>query len=178
MPEKNEGKLLQLTAAQKASIERTDLSMAVTSGAGCGKTFVLTQRYLRLLEQDGTNDAPAHVVAVTFTEKAALEMRQRIAGELSARGDKLAAAWRARMAEARISTIHGFASSLLRAFPIEAGVDPSFGVLADEFRRVNLRETACEDGLRGTCPPVGRPGGVDRHHGLQPRAGDAGLFAG
>ena len=136
------------TAAQRASIERTDLSMAVTSGAGCGKTYVLTQRYLRLLDQDGRPDAPSRIVAVTFTDKAALEMRQRVAAELSRRDDPLAAQWRRGLTDARISTIHGFASSLLRAWPVEAGVDPAFTVLADEFRRTRMREAACQEALR------------------------------
>ena len=59
-----------MTAAQHDGIHRIDLSMAVTSGAGCGKTFVLSRRYLQVLLDDGQPDAPSRVVAVTFTEKA------------------------------------------------------------------------------------------------------------
>jgi len=134
-------KALQLTDAQRAGIERTDLSMAVTSGAGCGKTFVLARRYLKVLADDGRPDAPSRVVAVTFTDKAAIEMRQRV-GELLAEriGESrdadtkaLLAEWLSRLPDARISTIHGFCASVLRAHAIEAGVDPSFAVGADEF---------------------------------------------
>jgi ATP-dependent helicase/nuclease subunit A len=75
-------------------------------------------------------------------------MRQRVAGQLARRTDPLAAAWRRNLTQARISTIHGFAASLLRTWPVEAGVDPSFSVLADEFRRTQMRQAACQDALR------------------------------
>ena len=54
-----------LTDAQRAGIERTDLSLALTSGAGCGKTFVLARRYVKLLNDDNRPDAPSRIVAVT-----------------------------------------------------------------------------------------------------------------
>ena len=142
-----------LTEAQTAGIERTDLSMAVTSGAGCGKTFVLARRYVKLLLDDGRPDAPGRIVAVTFTDKAAIEMRQRVAALLAERAEaatdeqnrELYAEWLSRIPDGRISTIHGFCSSLLRAFAIEAGLDPAFGVGADEFaRRRMLREAIAE----------------------------------
>ena len=63
---------LRLTDAQRAGIERTDLSMAVTSGAGCGKTFVLARRYLTALTKDGRPDAPGHIVQHTPAQFAEL----------------------------------------------------------------------------------------------------------
>ncbi|NLF32149.1 MAG: UvrD-helicase domain-containing protein [Planctomycetes bacterium] len=148
---------LKLTDAQRAGIERTDLSMALTSGAGCGKTFVLSRRYVKILHDDGRPDAPTRVVAVTFTEKAALEMRQRVAAVLTAQLRETAdpdrrallAEWLSRIPEARISTIHGFCSSLLRAHAVEMALDPSFGVLADEFRYRSMLRRAVDDALRG-----------------------------
>ncbi len=147
---------LHLTDAQRAGIDRTDLSMALTSGAGCGKTFVLSRRYVKVLEDDGRPDAPTRVVAVTFTEKAALEMRQRVTAVLTdrlaqtadPRRRALLAEWLSRMSEARISTIHGFCSSLLTAYAVEMGLDPSFGVLADEYRRTTMLRRAIDDALR------------------------------
>ncbi|MFW6155107.1 MAG: UvrD-helicase domain-containing protein [Planctomycetota bacterium] len=147
---------LHLTAAQQAGIERIDLSMALTSGAGCGKTFVLSRRYVQVLEDDGQSDAPTRIVAVTFTEKAALEMRQRVTAVLGARLAEttdphrraLLAEWLSRMPEARISTIHGFCSSLLRTHAVEMALDPSFSVLADEFRRRSMLRRAVDDALR------------------------------
>lgn len=148
---------LTLTAAQRDAIERTDLSLAVTSGAGCGKTFVLTRRYLQHLHDDGLPDAPTRIVAVTFTEKAALEMRQRVGRLLS---DQLAAApddagrallgeWLRRLPAARITTIHGFCAALLRAHAVVAGVDPDFAVLADPFQVRQMVDRACSDAPLG-----------------------------
>ncbi len=146
---------LPLTDAQRASIERTDLSMAVTSGAGCGKTFVLARRYLQVLEDLALPEAVSRVAAVTFTEKAAIEMRQRIAalirqqlpGEADPHRQLLLGEWLDRLGGARISTIHGFCSHLLRAYAIEAGVDPAFAVLADEFQTRALTHEACSTAL-------------------------------
>ena len=147
---------LQLTDAQRAGIERTDLSMAVTSGAGCGKTFVLARRYLKVLADDGRPDAPSRVVAVTFTDKAALQMRQRVAALLRERIDQaadsatkaLANEWLSRLPDARISTTHGFCAALLRGNAIEAGIDPAYGVLADEFSRCRMLHEAVTDAAR------------------------------
>jgi len=141
---------LALTSAQRAGIEGTDRSMAVTSGAGCGKTFVLTRRYLQLLAEDGQPDAPSRVVAVTFTDKAAIEMHQRVAELLAERmaaaadtaTRRLLGEWLNRLPEARITTIHGFCTSLLRAFAVEAGVDPTFSVLADAFEVERMQNEA------------------------------------
>lgn len=146
----------QLTEEQRMGIERTDLSMALTSGAGCGKTFVLARRYEKVLLDDGRPDAPSRVVAVTFTEKAALEMRQRVGTLLAERlaetddpdRRRLLRQWINRLAEARISTIHGFCASVLRAWALTAGVDPAFGVLADEFARTRMLEDAATAAAR------------------------------
>ncbi|NQU75403.1 MAG: UvrD-helicase domain-containing protein [Planctomycetes bacterium] len=153
---------MTLSDAQRDGIERTDLSMAVTSGAGCGKTLVLTRRYVKALIDDGRPDATNRVVAVTFTDKAAIEMRQRIASLLT---DRLATAgragekamlgeWVSRLSEARISTIHGFCASLLRANAVAAQIDPAFNVLADEFQRRRLQETACTDAVEAALECV------------------------
>ena len=116
----------------------TDLSTTylLEAGAGTGKTKVLVERYVRcVLDPDlGTGDVRA-VAAITFTEKAAGELRQRIREELErldAAADPLSQeATRLRAAldaldDAPIGTIHGFAGRLLREFPVEAGVDPAF----------------------------------------------------
>ena len=106
------------------------------AGAGTGKTSVLVDRYVRCVldEELGTGDVRT-VAAITFTEKAAGELRQRVREEFEARAagavagsDAAAAIERALAAldDAPISTIHGFAGRLLREFPVEAGVDPAF----------------------------------------------------
>lgn len=110
----------------------SDANLVVTAGAGAGKTRVLTQRWIRLLmERDLDID---QVVAITFTEKAAAEMRERCRKELrtlAAQGNARAADLLERMDEARISTFHSFCQSLLRLYPVEAGLDPDFAVADD-----------------------------------------------
>ena len=155
MPETNTppARPANLTPAQSDAIYRTELSMALTSGAGCGKTYVLARRYVQVMEDDGKPDAPLRVVAVTFTEKAAVEMHQRVAELLGkmlvdaadpARKELLSE-WISRLSESRISTIHGFCSALLRSCALEAGVDPDFGVLTEDFRSRRMLAEACSD---------------------------------
>jgi ATP-dependent helicase/nuclease subunit A len=128
----------------------------VTASAGSGKTKVLTDRVLRLLLAPGTR--PNAILCLTFTKAAAAEMATRLARDLGAWAvapesdladrlskllgraptrDDLDAARRlfCRVLELpggmRISTIHAFCQSLLRAFPLEAGLSPQFGVVED-----------------------------------------------
>ncbi|MEP7356465.1 MAG: UvrD-helicase domain-containing protein, partial [Anaerolineales bacterium] len=134
---------------QAALAEGQDVSL--TAGAGSGKTRTLVARYLAQLER---GCLPREVAAVTFTEKAAREMRNRIRSAVQA--------WlvgdcppdeRGRWAEieaevdtARISTIHGLCASLLRSHPAEAGIDPRFEVLAEDAAAI-LRARVVEDTL-------------------------------
>ena len=113
-----------------------DTTFLLEAGAGTGKTRVLVDRYVNcVLDADwGTRDV-RQVAAITFTEKAAGELRQRIREELEQRAaHALAGSDEATtiqtaldtLDDAPISTIHGFAGRLLREFPVEAGVDPAF----------------------------------------------------
>ena len=142
---------LQLTPTQCQAATAQGQDVSLTAGAGSGKTRTLVARYLAQLDR---GFLPREVVAVTFTEKAAREMRNRIRAE--------AHAWlvgacppeaRPRWAEieadvdaARIGTIHGLCAALLRSHPAEAGVDPRFEVL-DEGLGATLRAQAVEDTL-------------------------------
>ncbi len=113
-------------------------SMVVEAAAGTGKTSELVARLVAVLAE-GRGTAPS-VVAVTFTEKAAGELKLRLraelekarqgAGEGSARRARLDEAV-ARLEEARVSTIHGFCNDLLHERPVEARVDPRFRVLGE-----------------------------------------------
>ena len=131
---------LQLTDAQRAAaVEAVRQNTVLTSGAGCGKTAVLARRFAELLrDRAGRDDGLNCLVAVTFTDKAAVQMRQRLASLLDdlareATGDEAEQlrAWIDELPEARISTIHSFCTGLLRSHAITAGVDPAFAVLAD-----------------------------------------------
>ena len=141
----------QFTAQQSAAIETPGVSIALSAGAGCGKTFVLTQRFLAGLEP-GTKSAELYsLVAITFTDRAAREMRDRIRSACHLRLQQCdvdhVEHWLAILRgldSARISTIHSFCTSLLRSRAVEAGLDPRFGVLEPALADTLLRHSAKE----------------------------------
>ncbi|OYT73194.1 MAG: hypothetical protein CFK52_02720 [Chloracidobacterium sp. CP2_5A] len=143
-----------LTLAQRQATETLDRSLVVTAGPGAGKTRVLTERFLRLLEQPGVG--VENIVAITFTNKAANEMRERIRQRLDARiaaslGTGAELQWRQRkrhLEAAAIGTIHGFCSRLLREFPLEAKVDPYFSTL-DEYAATAMLDSAAQQAVTG-----------------------------
>lgn len=125
-------------------------NVVLEASAGTGKTTVLVLRYLNLLRA-GVD--PSNILAITFTRKAAAEMRERIIRELK-RAASIAAADRARWNELRdrlsdiaISTIDAFCLSLLREFPLEADLEPGF-TMADETEVPRLVEEALDRALR------------------------------
>ena len=125
-------------------------NVVLEASAGTGKTSVLVARYVNLLK---AGIDPANILAITFTRKAAAEMRERIIRELRAaagRSEFDHARWldlRDRVGEIAISTIDAFCLSLLREFPLEADVDPAFD-LADETEVPRLIATALDRTLR------------------------------
>ncbi|HEX6964821.1 MAG TPA: UvrD-helicase domain-containing protein [Gemmatimonadaceae bacterium] len=98
--------------------------LAVTAGAGAGKTTVLVDRFVKIARDPALG--PDRILAITFTRKAAVEMKERAvriferAGEVQLRRSTEAA---------YISTIHGFAERVLRERPFDARIDPAFSVL-------------------------------------------------
>jgi len=124
--------------------------VALEASAGTGKTRVLVDRYVNLL-QAGVD--PVNILAITFTRKAAAEMRDRIMATLraaAARGEIPAARWRNlrdRTSDIAISTIDAFCLSLLREFPLEADIDPGFTV-ADDTELPRLVDEALDRTLR------------------------------
>lgn len=125
-------------------------NVVLEASAGTGKTHVLVTRYINLLRA-GVN--PANILAITFTRKAAAEMRERIVRDLRALARQSAAdeaRWRAlreRVGDIAISTIDAFCFSLLREFPLEADLDPGFDI-ADETVVPRLVEEALDGTLR------------------------------
>ena len=109
-------------------------NVVLEASAGTGKTRVLVERYVNLLRA-GVD--PDHILAITFTRKAAAEMRERIIDQLreaSRLSEIDRARWRdlkERFGDIAISTIDAFCLSLLREFPLEADVDPGFELVAD-----------------------------------------------
>jgi len=124
--------------------------VALEASAGTGKTRVLVDRYVNLL-QAGVD--PVNILAITFTRKAAAEMRDRIMTTLrgaAVRGEIPAARWRNlrdRTSDIAISTIDAFCLSLLREFPLEADIDPGFTV-ADDTELPRLVDEALDRTLR------------------------------
>ena len=123
-----------LTEVQRQAASERGKDVIVTAGAGSGKTRTLVARYVSLLAE---GFEPRRVVAVTFTEKAAREMRSRVRDALSrltqkAQSEEERQLWISlgtRMDAARIGTIHCLCAEMLRAHPAEAGSDPRFEVL-------------------------------------------------
>jgi ATP-dependent exoDNAse (exonuclease V) beta subunit len=142
------------TPEQALAIGERGRDVFLEAGAGTGKTRVLVDRYCEAVDADGVD--PERILAFTFTEKAAAEMRRRIRVELGRRAAVAAEPERrARLQEAAragesaaISTIHGFSRRLLASHPIAAGLDPRFRVLdADEAGRI--ARAAFDDALAG-----------------------------
>ena len=136
------------TDQQNAAIDAKNVSVVLSAGAGCGKTSVLTDRFLSHLSPGPHHADLSRLVAITFTERAAREMRERIRTKCL---ERLQAApadevqhWLKIVSEldsARISTIHSFCSSLLRSNAVEAGIDPRFGLLDETLGASFLRQS-------------------------------------
>lgn len=132
---------ITFTDSQKLACD-ISRNIAVTAGAGSGKTSVLVERYLWCLQNNGYQ--VRRVVAITFTEKAAGEMlgriRERVLTRISSQfGDPRR--WEEvleKLPVAPITTIHGFCQRLLREFPIEAGVDPNFEIYDEALKHIYL----------------------------------------
>lgn len=122
-----------------------DTTLFVEAAAGTGKTTTLVARILSAVSQGRAR--LGEIVAITFTEKAAGELKLRLREKLEETldGDKLAEAL-SDLERAHITTIHSFCAWILRERPVEAVVDPQFAV-ADELQRQLLFEESWEEWL-------------------------------
>ncbi len=133
---------LALTDEQREPVERRSEALLLSAAAGSGKTSVLVERFVRAIREDAI--PPGRILAITFTERAAGELRERVRARLLALGERDAA----RDTEAAsVGTFHGFCARLLRAHPLAAGLDPDFAIL-DEGLAARLRELAFRDAIR------------------------------
>jgi ATP-dependent helicase/nuclease subunit A len=122
----------ELTEEQQTALE-LDHNIAITAGAGTGKTTTLTERYLQILTD--TDAGPEEIVTITFTNDAANEMQERIrdvVGEqLTTAGPAAYSEWRTikdELEDGYVHTIHGFCSRILREHIVDAPVRPEFEV--------------------------------------------------
>jgi ATP-dependent helicase/nuclease subunit A len=160
------------TPEQAAAIRVDGRDVLLEAGAGTGKTGVMVDRYCRLVCDKGVS--PDAILAFTFTDKAAAELRQRIRIELTRRAE--GGSDRARellrgIGGAWVTTIHGFCNRLLAAHPVAAGIDPGFRVLdAPETARAAREafDEALRDFLAGDPPAAGATS-------ADPGAGSTGL---
>lgn len=133
------------TPDQRLSIEYVNGPLLVSAGAGSGKTFTLTQRiaYALLPESGPAVGDIDEILAITFTEKAAAEIKARVKRTLRAEGMieealKVDGAW--------ISTIHGMCARILRTHALDLGIDPAFGILG-EAERAEMLETSVDEAI-------------------------------
>ena len=141
--------LLEVDHDSRARIrDDLDRNLFVEAGAGTGKTRVLVDRVVRLVATGAVRDID-NLVAITFTEAAAAELRDRVrrALELAAVDPDLPTGERDRCAVARerldaatITTLHGFAHRILREYPLDAGLPPAFEVDDEVHARVRFNE--------------------------------------
>jgi ATP-dependent helicase/nuclease subunit A len=130
-----------LTPKQAEAVGRTGQDVCVVAGPGSGKTRVLVERFVWLIR--GQRIAPSRILTITFTEKAATEIKRRLAREFSTSPEL-----REQVERAYVSTVHGFCARMLREHPITAGLDPEFQVLDGAASSAELQEAA-EEALDG-----------------------------
>ncbi len=132
-----------LTEEQEQAVARRREPLLLAAGAGSGKTSVLVERFVRAVREDDI--APGRILAITFTERAAGELRERVRKRFVDLDEREAA----RDTEAAfVSTFHGFCARLLRVHPLAAGLDPEFTIL-EEGLAGRLRGQAWATSLRG-----------------------------
>src|SRR5436305_8203932 len=119
--------LASLTEAQRAAVTHIDGPLLVLAGPGSGKTRVITCRVANLIHQ---GVRPSQILAITFTNKAAGEMKQRVEALLPGKG-----VW--------ISTFHSFGVRLLRQYADRLGLDKNFTIY-DQNDRVRLVKSALD----------------------------------
>ncbi len=155
MPVSDDLPMRALTEEQERAVGRRSQSLALSAGAGSGKTSVLVERFVRAVHEDGVS--PARILAMTFTERAAAELRARVRERFATLGDRRSAQ---ETETAYVSTVHGFCSRLLRGHALALGLDPDFVVL-DDPRAEGLRVTALARALSELVSGPHAPQAVD-----------------
>ena len=130
---------MTLSDDQRRAVERIGQDVCVVAGPGSGKTRVLTERFAWLVETHGVD--PEAILAITFTEKAANEIKSRLIRRFAGRPQSRET--RESIERAWVSTIHGFCARVLQENAIRAGLPPDFKVL-DQAAADRLEREAAE----------------------------------
>ena len=136
-----------LNSIQKKAVETINTNLSLKAGAGTGKTKVLTERYLNILENGNLTKGSEfdEILAITFTNKAADEMKGRILKELrNRRNDNNFKNLYKYFSKANIYTIHGFCTNIIKENPLIAEVDPNFQVADERISNILLKESVDE----------------------------------
>ncbi len=156
-----------LNPKQREAVEYADGPLLVLAGAGTGKTRVLVHRIAHLVR---TGAAPWEILAVTFTNKAAAEMRARLRAVLGPDADRM-----------QIGTFHAVCARLLRRYGEAVGLGPNFAIFDDDDQMKLVNRLIKEHGLEDQVSPRTILSRIDRaknrgHDPALPPPGSAGLF--
>ncbi|WP_198299812.1 UvrD-helicase domain-containing protein [Tumebacillus avium] len=134
--------MIELTKMQQQAVEAKGERILVSAGAGSGKTRVLVERFAHLVEQHGC--PPEKIAALTFTDQAAAEMKERILARI-----------RTGQADLHVLTFHRFCGQILRENPLLADVDPAFSILPDSRAKHLLRRLVMQQLRESEDPQIG-----------------------
>jgi len=131
---------IKWTGQQARAIKARGSDVLVTASAGTGKTAVLSGRCVDIVSDKSMCPDVLSILVLTFTEKAAEEMRSRIAGQLKdaylESSDKNLRRQLMLLAGADISTIHSFCTRLITEYFYKLGLDPSFGIIDEDEQKL------------------------------------------
>lgn len=128
---------MTLSPQQQSAVERSGQDVCVVAGPGSGKTRVLVERFHWLVDRQQVS--PLRILAITFTEKAAHEIKARLVKQFADKPQL-----RQQIERAYVSTLHAFCMRLLRENAIAAGLDPRFEILDERDAAAALHECAAQ----------------------------------
>ncbi|MGA3323934.1 MAG: UvrD-helicase domain-containing protein [Terriglobia bacterium] len=154
----------QLNIQQRAAVEQTEGPLLILAGAGSGKTRVITYRIAYLIEARGV--LPQSILAVTFTNKAAEQMKERVAKLLGGRVELRAGA-------PHVSTFHSFCVSVLRRHIDHLGYSRDFSIYDEDdqqrLMKTCIQELGLEEQVTSPRSVLGRIS-YAKNHGVTPEA--------